>query len=166
MVFAVGALPSRADDTAPVAAATDLRYFVGSWHCNGTFPATNRPISSDLDFMPDFDGRGAIVHQDDVPPNVYHAVSLWAPASGTRTLNAALQDVTGAVRRFSSEGWSGNVLTWSSALDVSPPQRFRFTRMELDVMRVDWEVVAHGEAYVLGDTLTCKRATRVTLRTL
>ena len=138
-----------------VIALTTLAAFAGSWTCAGTF-ANGTPIASTLTMTSDFGGTGLIVHQDDVPPGRYHAVSLWAPVSGGSTLADASQDVTGAVRIFTSSGFSGDTLLWQGGPELQPHQRFRYQLTGANAMRVTWET-ARTDDYRIGDTLDCTR---------
>ncbi|HEX8806232.1 MAG TPA: hypothetical protein VF741_04745 [Candidatus Aquilonibacter sp.] len=152
MVSLVLALVVAAASAAP--AGNDLSYFAGSWNCTGTF-ANGRPISSTLTFDSSLTGKGVILRQDDVPPNAYHAAALWGPAADG-SLVSEIQDVTGGMRRFTSSGWSAGSLTWASAPEITPANRFVYTWLDASTMRVDWEVQVSG-TYKVGDTLHCTR---------
>jgi hypothetical protein len=132
----------------------DLTYFTGTWNCAGTF-ANGHAIASTLVFDSDLSGKGVILRQDDAPPNAYHAAALWGPAADG-SLIADIQDSTGGVRRFTANGWSADALTWASAPDVTPAQRFIYTWLDASTMRIDWEVRVKG-VYKVGDTLHCTR---------
>ncbi len=134
---------------------TDLQYFVGAWSCSGTFPSSGRAISSTMTFYSDLAGEGVILRQDDIPPNSYHAGALWGPGTARGTLVSVIQyGPPFGVSHFTSTGWSGGALTWQSAPDITPPQRFIFTWIDAATMRVDWEVLRDGR-YLIGDTLRC-----------
>lgn len=54
-------------------------------------------------------------------------------------------------------GWSGDTLVWSSPPGLTPANRYAYTRLSPDRMRVDWSMVKLGGEYEIGDTLTCVR---------
>lgn len=153
MIALVFALTVAAAPVAPT--GIDLSYFAGSWNCVGAF-ANGRPISSMLRFDSDLSGKGVILRQDDVPPNAYHAAALWGPAADG-SLISEIQDVTGGMRRFTSGGWTAGSLTWASAPEIAPANRFIYTWLDASTMRVDWEVQVKGD-YKVGDTLHCARS--------
>lgn len=153
MIALLTAVVVAAASVAPT--GTDLSYFTGTWNCNGAF-SNGRPISSTLRFDTSLNGKGVIVRQDDIPPNAYHAAALWGPAADG-SLNAEIQDVTGGMRRYTASGWSAGSLTWASAPDVTPANRFTYAWLDASTMRVDWDVQVSG-TYKLGDSLRCTRA--------
>jgi hypothetical protein len=134
-----------------------LDYFLGTWQCNGSFPSTGKAIASTMHFERDLGGAAIVKHHDDTPPNTYHAVEAWNYSAKSQIFNGALTDNFGGVRLFTSDGWHGNVLTWSSGPGVAPIQQFVYTRISDASMRVDWQISRDGTRYVVGDTLTCKR---------
>ncbi len=134
-----------------------LDYFLGTWQCNGSFPSTGKTIASTMRFERDLGGAAILKHHDDAAPNVYHAVEVWNYSASSGLFNATLADNLGGVRIFHSDGWNGDVLTWSSAAAVTPIQEFVYTRLSSTSMRVDWQTTKDGTHYVVGDTLTCTR---------
>jgi hypothetical protein len=134
-----------------------LDYFLGTWQCNGTFPSTGKTIASTMRFEHDLGGAAIVKHHDDAAPNVYHAIEAWNFEATPGLFNNAVADNFGGVRIFSSDGWHGDVLTWSSAAAVNPSQQFVYTRLSQTSMRVDWQVSRDGSHYIVGDTLTCTR---------
>jgi hypothetical protein len=139
------------------ASGTDLHFFVGSWDCSGTFPASGRAISSTLHFEEDLAGRGLTMTQDDKPPNAYHAGGLWGPSADGKSLIVAIEDVTGSVRRFSSSGWQNGELMLQSDERVTPAQQFVYDRVTEDSMRITWKAERDG-GYRVGDVLNCTRS--------
>jgi hypothetical protein len=134
-----------------------LRYFEGTWHCDGVFPSNGRKISSKLTFTW-YAQTGTILKQhDDEPPNGYHAVELWA--SNKDGLQNMIADSAGGVRFFSSFGWDGDSLTWIGVSDRTLKEKFVYTKLDAATLRVDWAVSKNAAAFVIGDTLTCARTT-------
>jgi len=144
-------VPAMADGlpAAPFAALT------GNWHCDGSFPASGKTISSDLRFVWDAATGTLTKHHDDVAPNTYHAIELWAAAKSG--LQARIADSFGGVRDFTSAGWTGNTLTWQGAQTTPYYERFVYTKLDASTLRIDWDVSKDGAAYKTGDTLTCKK---------
>ena len=149
--------------TTTVASAADapmraLDYFQGDWRCEGVFPASGRTIASEMRYASDLHGAALVKHHDDVAPASYRAIEAWGYDARNKRYEAALLDNFGGVRRFGSAGWQHDVLTWTSAADVLPAQRFVYTRLERQRYRVDWEVQREVKGFVVGDTLTCTHA--------
>lgn len=146
-----------------VVAATDepFRDFAdlpGSWICHGVFPASGKTIDSSVRFERDLAGKALVKHHDDTsPPALYHAVEAWGYDAKTGHYNAVVLDNFGGARVFTAEGWHDNRLTWNSAPEVKPAQRFVYIRMPQNHLRIDWEVERDGKQ-VVGDTLDCTRA--------
>jgi hypothetical protein len=88
-------------------------------------------------FESDLGGAAVLKHHDDVSPASYHAVEAWAYSANEHHFTAAVTDNFGGVREFTSDGWSNDVLTWSSAPPISPAQQFIYTRLTGTSMRVD-----------------------------
>jgi hypothetical protein len=140
--------------TAPV---QSLDYFEGNWACTGVFPASGKTIASNMRYDHDLQGSALVKHHDDTEPDLYHAIEAWGFDAKANRFNATILDNFGGARRFSSEGWKGNELSWSSATDVTPAQRFVYTRLDKQRYRVDWAVANASSSFVVGDTLTCQR---------
>jgi hypothetical protein len=133
-----------------------LRYFDGSWHCDGVFPSNGRKISSKLTFVW-YAQTGSILKQhDDEVPNEYHAIELWA-ASNKGGFKNMIADSFGGIRHFSSTGWAADALTWVNDSDPAGKEQFAYTKLNPDTMRVDWMISKNGAPFVIGDTLTCSR---------
>ncbi|SFS12035.1 hypothetical protein SAMN05216570_2602 [Dyella sp. OK004] len=128
---------------------------IGHWQCHGVFPASGKTIDSSMRFEPDLGGDAVLKHHDDVAPARYRAVEAWAYDAKAQRYNATVLDNFGGARRFSSEGWVQDTLTWTSSPDVQPAQSFVYLRKGTD-LQVDWQVMKEGH-FVVGDTLTCKR---------
>ena len=95
-----------------------LSYFIGTWSCQGVFPSSGKTIASTIRFAAD--GASLVKHHDDLPPNRYHAIELWGYGVTDRRFNAVIQDSFGGIRDFSSSGWKGNALVWTSWAAMSP----------------------------------------------
>lgn len=138
---------------APIHAMEPL---LGSWRCDGVFPASGKTIASTMRFDVDLAGAAVLKHHDDIAPASYRAMEGWTYDAKGKQFNAAIVDNFGGARRFSSRGWEGGTLAWTSAPEVQPAQKFIYVRAANGVLRVDWQVMRDGN-YVVGDTLTCKR---------
>jgi hypothetical protein len=131
-------------------------YFSGKWTCAGTF-SNGKKISATIRFETDLQGAAVVVHHDDTPAlGFYHSIEVWGYQKSTGTYVATLYDAYGGARGFTSPGWSGDAVTWATDPAVSPPQQFVYTKRDADTFTVDWKVYKN-EAYVVGDTLACKR---------
>jgi hypothetical protein len=128
---------------------------LGSWHCAGVFPASGKTIASTLRFESALDGAALLKRHDDLPPASYHALETWVFDAKAGQFRAAVAD-SGGIRRFDAPVWQGDRLTWSSAPDVQPAQKFVYVRQADGTLRVDWQVMRDGR-FVVGDTLICKR---------
>jgi hypothetical protein len=142
--------------TASGASIQDMRPLLGGWHCDGVFPASGKTIASVMRLEADLGDAIVLKHHDDLAPATYKAVEAWTYDAKSRDFNAAVVDSLGGARRFSSSGWEGDTLTWTSAPDVQPAQKFVYVRGPDGTLRVDWQVKREGR-FVVGDTLTCKR---------
>jgi hypothetical protein len=148
-IFNAESVAESAEDT--------FAYFVGHWQCEGVFPASGKSIASTLIFERDASSGALLKQHDDVPPAAYHALELWGFVK-SGGLSDTIMDTYSGVRSFSSPGWSGDTLMWSSAPAIRPAQRFTYVRLSADMMRVDWSVAKADGAFQVGDTLTCVRS--------
>ncbi len=136
-----------------------MSFLVGSWNCEGVFPSSGKTISSRMTFNRDLEGMALVKHHDDTSqPAAYHAIELWGYNSAVKQFSAAIQDNFGGVREFTSPGWAGDALIWTSAASVKPPQQFAYKKISNDAYSVDWRVSPDGTTYIVGDTLNCKRS--------
>jgi hypothetical protein len=157
MLSAISATAS-ATDAATAPSAISLDYFVGRWRCEGVFPASGKPIASTLKFEQDTASGALLKHHDDTPPNIYHALELWGFVKAGGLSDTIMASNGGVYPPFTSPGWSGDTLMWSSPPGVSPAQRFTYVRLSPDRMRMDWSVAKIEGEYQIGDTLTCVRS--------
>ena len=153
LLMLAGSAAGAADAPSPMQAMQPL---LGSWHCAGVFPASGKRISSSIRFDAELGGAGVLKHHDDIAPNTYRAVEAWTYDAKGKQFNAAIVDNFGGARRFGSTGWDGDTLTWTSAPEVQPAQKFVYVRAADGTLRVDWQVLRNG-GFAVGDTLTCKR---------
>jgi hypothetical protein len=165
------ASPSPSGAQQPAAPApldsTLVAAFQGSWHCAGAF-ANGRKIESDMVFTADLDRHWLRVVHDDLPPNGYHAQSMWGADASTGKLMSVIFDNFGGARRFRSGGWDGHTIIFDAATlgDASPPSAARSTRTErftyaedsAGTFRMRYEVSGDsGATWRLGDELRCSR---------
>ena len=141
----------------PPAPMQSLDYFKGRWTCTGVFLSSGKSIASTMRYDSDLQGSAIIKHHDDSEPNIYRAIEAWGYDAKTKHFNATILDNFGGARRFSSAGWQDNELSWSSAADVTPEQRFVYVRLDEEHYRIDWDVAKADNSFVVGDTLTCQR---------
>jgi len=156
LLAVLGSPPAVGADQAP-APMRSLDYFVGNWVCSGVFPSSGKTIASTMRYASDLQGTALLKHHDDTAPGIYRAVEAWGYDDQAKRFNATIMDNFGGARCFSADGWKRDVLTWSSAADVTPTQRFVYTRIDQQRFRVDWDVSKNGADFVVGDTLTCNR---------
>lgn len=148
-----GGAAAAAESPTPIQSMQPL---LGSWHCAGVFPASGKTIASTIRFETELGGAGVLKHHDDIAPNTYRALEAWTYDAKGKQFNAAIVDNFGGARRFSASGWQGDTLTWNSAPEVQPAQKFVYVRAADGTLRVDWQMM-RGESFVVGDTLTCRR---------
>ena len=138
-------------------ALTSLGFFAGTWSCKGYFPSNGQTIASTMRFESDLGGTILLKHHDDVQPALYHALETWGFDAASQQFAAGISDNFGGVRRFGSDGWHGDVFTWTSAPEIKPLQQFEYTKLPGGGVRVDWRVAKDGTTYVVGDTLACSK---------
>lgn len=156
LLFALALACGAAGATEPQAPIHAMQSLLGGWRCDGVFPASGKTIASTMRFDIDLGGEAVLKHHDDIAPASYRAVEAWTYEPKGKQFNAAVVDNFGGTRRFSSSGWEGDTLAWTSAPEVQPAQKFIYVRKADGVLRVDWQVMRDGN-WVVGDTLTCKR---------
>ena len=157
MLFGIVAVTCGGSALAQAPTVSDaLRYFDGTWHCNGVFPSNGRKISSKLAFTWYAQTGSLLKQHDDEPPNSYHATELWV-ASSKGGFQNLIGDSFGGARPFSSAGWVGNALIWVGDSDPTRKEQFAYFKLDANTMRIDWSVSKNGVDFVVGDTLTCSR---------
>jgi hypothetical protein len=129
-------------------------YFTGTWTCNGSF-SNGKPIGATIRFEQDLNGMAIVVHHDDSPATgMYHSIEIWGYQKSASNFSSSMYDAYSGARSFSSPGWNGDALTWTSSPPVTPEQQFVYTKRDAHTFVVDWKVNRAG-TFVVGDTLTC-----------
>jgi len=135
-----------------------LAFFVGSWHCDGKFTGSGKPISANLKFESILGGKFLLFKHDDEPPFNYHAWSEWGWDTKAGQFVATTQDSAGGVRLFRSPGWISQSLIWTGgSLPDSLDQRFVFERLDSNAFRVSYSYNKDG-SWVAVDSSSCNRA--------
>jgi hypothetical protein len=133
-----------------------LSPLLGQWSCDGTFASNGKPISSTMAFSPTLEGAWVEMHQDDRPPNLFHAHELWGFDKAAKEFTNFAFDNFGGVRKFTSPGWSGNQIIWTGEPSTQlAHERFIFERASSATLVVTWQVRRGEGDWVLGDKLTC-----------
>jgi hypothetical protein len=140
----------------PQTAAASLQAFEGRWARAGSFAASGKPIASTITAAWDAPTQALVLHQDDLPPNRFHALEFWG-ANGPTGFRASISDAYSGVRWLDSPGWVDDRLTWTRMAGAAPAERFVFTRPRDGAFTVEWSPVKNG-GFVLGDSLTCRKA--------
>ena len=157
MLAALVAAAVVGSGVAPVAPspAGSLAWFSGAGRCAGRF-ANGAPLASTIGFEWLAPATALIKHHDDVASGVYHAVELWTfekPAG----LHGLIADGFSVGRQVVSLGWEGDVLTWVYVKDATRTERFVYTWLAPNQLRVDWQVSTLQVPFHLDDTLTSDR---------
>jgi hypothetical protein len=148
---------ARSQETAPPVLDTALvSFFHGSWHCAGEF-SNGKKIESAMTYTADLGNHWMRVTLDDVPPNGFHALSMWGADGDTGHMMSMIFDNFGGARKFTSAGWDGHKLV----LDGAPGarrERFTYASESPSTYRMSWEVSGDaGATWKLGDALLCTR---------
>ena len=148
-------------DVAPAtpALAKEMSAFspiLGEWNCKGVFVSSGKEMASHISASPALDGAWIAVHHDDLPPNRFHALEMWGFDKQAGQFFEFIYDNFGAVRRFTSPGWSADKLIWTKD-SQDRPERFIFKTKSALEMIVDWQVKKEKD-WVTGDTLTCHKS--------
>jgi hypothetical protein len=154
-IVLAAASTAQADPT-PSSAAQSLRVFEGRWACSGSFVTSGKPIASTIVATWDAPTEALILHQDDAPPNAFHALELWG-GDGAGGFRAAISDAYSGVRWLNAAGWQDDRLTWTRMQGSKPAERFVFTRPKAGAFTVEWSPVK-ADTFVPGDRLTCSKA--------
>ena len=137
-----------------------LSGWVGEWHCDGKFVKTGKAISSSIGFAPTLEGRWIEVHQDDEPPNAYHAVQLWSYDDKESRFVATIFDNFSATPRTFDGVFSNGTPTWKRSIDRAAPisaEQFVF-ETKGSKLAITYQVIRKGEsAWSGGDVLDCSR---------
>lgn len=136
-------LPASVLEAEPPAGA--FAYFVGSWHCDGVFPASGKTLSSNIRFEFDEASGALLKHHDDVAPGMYHALEMWGPVRSGGFASTVFDPYSG-VRQFNSQGSDGDAVVWTRGGTVGG-ERFAYTRLTQEKMRIDWSVSKDGAPF-------------------
>lgn len=158
MLLAFLSAPAFAADPPPSGdPLASFRPLAGSWECHGRFARSGAPIGARLTIAIDEATQSLSLRHDDLPPNAYHAVELWGPASGGG-YRAAIADMSSGVRWLTSPGWRDGTLEWERQEGGRPTERFRYTLAGGHGFRVEWFVVDPSGRAILGDGIDCAPA--------
>jgi hypothetical protein len=159
--FAAVGVVLLAAGSGPSAALADslqpLDFFQGRWSCQGEFPRTGKHISSEERFAPDLVGRWLVMRHDDHPPFGFHALEMWGYDTAQKRFVDYAFDNVPEVREYVSLGWVGSQLTWTLPGQSGKADRFVFMRQSQAQYQVDYSITLGGKAWILVDTLTCRR---------
>lgn len=160
LITLVASTSAGAQAPAP-ADASAMHALVGRWGCAGAF-ASGKPIASTLTVESSLGGQWLEYHQDDLPPNRYHAIGTIGVDRASSLPVMVVHDTFGSVRFFTSAApWTGGALSVETAPTpaATPParrERFIYTAGR-DTLRVRYEVSRVPGTWQMGDTLTCVR---------
>ena len=145
LVLAALVVSAGAGAQSPAPADTSaMRALVGRWACAGAF-ASGKPIASTLTVESSLDGRWLEYHQDDVPPNRYHAIGTIGVDRASSRPVMVVHDTFGSVRFFTSAvPWTSGALQLETAPTPGAPASTRRERFiyapGADTLRVRYEV--------------------------
>jgi hypothetical protein len=139
-------------------------FLTGRWSCQGTF-ASGKAIAANMEFHEILNGAWLSASHDDVPPNAFHAMTLWGTPRGGGFV-AHIADSGGGMRRLvSTEGWKDGKITIARDTTLTSPQftgryaeHFVYARESATTFRMTYETqIGEGTAWRLGDTLLCTK---------
>jgi hypothetical protein len=137
----------------------DLQWFSGRWSCEGKFIGSGKAISADVSFEPVLENKWMLFRHDDRPPFSYHALSEWGWDEKGQQYVSTVQDSTGGVRLFYSDGFSDSKLVWEGQAlgnPAAPAERFEFTRNGENGFTVSYSFQKDGKWQPV-DTSVCSR---------
>jgi hypothetical protein len=152
-MFSMIPMSATATETVSATSTSSLDYFVGRWRCEGVFPAIGKSIASTLKFEQDTASGAVLKHHDDTPPNSFHALEVWRSVKAGGLSDTIVERSGGVYPPFTSPGWNGDTLVWSSPPGVTPANRYTYVRLSPDQMRVEWSFAKIEGEYKVGDTL-------------
>jgi len=141
----------------PAAAIDAFGPLEGSWHCEGYFVASGKPLSSDIDFKIDERSGALIVRHDDRAPGQYHALELWTGGNARSGFRATIVDSYNGSRWLESPGWNGPLLVWTRSVGGKAAEQFAYRMIAPAALQIDWSVSRGNAPLALGDRLNCKR---------
>jgi hypothetical protein len=122
---------ARCEMTSTGKSVADLQWFSGRWSCDGKFIGSGKVISADVSFEPVLENKWILFRHDDRPPFSYHALSEWGWDEKGQQYVSTVQDSTGGIRLFYSDGFSDSKLVWEGQALGNPAaraERFEFIK--------------------------------------
>lgn len=149
-------------DPAPVGslapAMQSLSFFEGHWSCSGKFVQNGKPIASTQIFAADLAGHWLAMRHDDRKPDIFHALELWGYDKNANGFNGYVFDNFSGIRHYTSPGWKGDRLVWTSAGPAAKvANRFVFDRNGNARYQVSYAVNQKGKQWTVVDTLSCRK---------
>lgn len=145
---------TRLSTSEAAARADPFADFEGQWKCTGLFVKSGKPIASHITATWDGLTSALVLHQDDQPPNHYHALMIWG--AGPSGFRSTIADAYSGIRWLVSPGWEAGQLVWTRRGDKGPAERFTFSRPVSGVFNVEWSPTDASGAFVPGDRLRCE----------
>jgi hypothetical protein len=136
-----------------------IQYFAGKWGCSGEF-SNGKKIEADLVFTPDLDNHWLQYRHTDRPPGAFKSLGMWGVDRITGKFISVMQDSSGSVRLFTSDGWVNNAIAFQSAQLLSPisrQERFTYTAQPAGKFKMTYEVSPDGNTWKLGDYIVCSK---------
>lgn len=153
------ALHAQANPALSDSSSTWARALSGQWSCAGAF-ANGKPLAADVGFTQSLGGRWLSYHHQDRAPGRYEATALLGPAFRDSAMVATMIfDNFGGHRRFQpSASSSGEITLLRDTTEAGARlERFTFRPRPDGTLWFGWEV-GHGGAWLLGDSLSCRKA--------
>lgn len=137
-----------------------LSGWIGTWHCDGKFVKSGAAISSTMQFSPALEGRWIEMHQDDLPPNRFHAIEFWGYDDKQSKFTATVFDnFNQTPRQFEGMISNGTLTFTRTILGDSPVSAEQFIfESSNGKLKVTYQVMRKGnDSWAIGDVLTCAR---------
>lgn len=133
---------------------------MGEWHCDGKFIKSGAAISSTIQFSPSLEGRWIEMHQDDLPPNRFHAIEFWGyDEKQSKFIANAFDNFNQTPREFDG-AFNGGTLTLTRDIAGDAPvsrEQFLFENVN-SKLKVTYQLMRKGsESWAIGDVLNCAR---------
>jgi hypothetical protein len=150
---------AQGETTSTGKSVADLQWFSGRWSCEGKFIGSGKAISADVSFEPVLENKWILFRHDDRPPFSYHALSEWGWDEKGQQYVSTVQDSTGGVRLFYSDGFSESKLVWEGQAlgnSAARAERFEFTKNGPKSFTVSYSFQKEGQ-WQHVDTSVCTR---------
>ena len=150
---------ARCEMTSTSKSVADLQWFSGRWSCDGKFIGSRKVISADVSFEPVLENKWILFRHDDRPPFSYHALSEWGWDEKGQQYVSTVQDSTGGIRLFYSDGFSDSKLVWEGQALGNPAaraERFEFIKNSPKSFTVSYSFQKDGQ-WQQVDTSVCTR---------